>query len=249
MSEQHGKSWLLGVAVATLAAISLSGCGIGSARDPELQLEVEKLERQRAELQAQLGQSQVEIKQLEEQIRALSGLPKDGRDNPYPLKSIKITRYTNFYDKDEDGRKEKLIVYVEPVDVEGDTLKAAGTAHVQLWNLNKPSDQALLGQWEVQPGELRKLWFETASCGSRRWSARATGSPSTPRPAPRSSASRSRSRSTSPTTSPARYSETSTSSSPAARQRQAPAWRWWICLLRVVLYEPQALRHRQVLRT
>ncbi len=161
MSEQHGKSWLLGVAVATLAAISLSGCGIGSARDPELQLEVEKLERQRAELQAQLDQSQVEIKQLEEQIRALSGLPKDGRDNPYPLKSIKITRYTNFYDKDEDGRKEKLIVYVEPVDVEGDTLKAAGTAHVQLWNLNKPSDQALLGQWEVQPGELRKLWFET----------------------------------------------------------------------------------------
>jgi len=161
MSERHGKSWLLGVAMATLAAISLSGCGIGAARDPELQLEVEKLERQRAELQTELDQSQVEIKQLEEQIQALSGLPKDERDNPYPLKSIKITRYTNFYDKDEDGRKEKLVVYVEPIDAEGDTLKAAGTAHVQLWNLNKPTDQALLGQWEIQPSELRKLWAKT----------------------------------------------------------------------------------------
>ncbi|MBN2131555.1 MAG: hypothetical protein JW741_18795 [Sedimentisphaerales bacterium] len=161
MSERHGKSWLLGVAVATLAAVSLSGCGIGDARDPEILLEVERLEGERAALQSELGQCQVEIKQLEEQIQALSGLPENGRENPYPLKGINITRYTNFYDKDEDGRKEKLIVYVEPVDVEDDTLKATGTAHVQLWNLNKPTDQALLGQWEIQPDALRKLWFKT----------------------------------------------------------------------------------------
>ena len=161
MSERHGKSWLLGVAVATLAAVSLSGCGLGEARDPEILLEVERLEGERAALQTELGQCQVEIKQLEEQIQALSGLPKNGRENPYPLKGINVTRYTNFYDKDEDGRKEKLIVYVEPVDTEGDTLKAAGTVDVQLWNLNKPSDQALLGQWEIPPGELRKLWSKT----------------------------------------------------------------------------------------
>jgi len=155
------KSWLLGVAVVTLAAVSLSGCGIGEARDPEIQLELEKLQREHAELQTSLGQSQVEIKQLEEQIETLSALPAGRGDNPYPLERINITRYTNFYDKDEDGRKEKLIVYVEPIDPEGDAVKIAGAVHVQLWNLNKPSDEALLNQWQVPPEKLRELWFDT----------------------------------------------------------------------------------------
>jgi len=32
---------------------------------------------------------------------------------------------------------------------------------VQLWDLNKTNGQALLGQWKVEPDELKKLWFAT----------------------------------------------------------------------------------------
>ena len=40
-----------------------------------------------------------------------------------------------------------------------DIVKAAGTAHVQLWNLEDPNGQALLGQWQVRPAELHKCWI------------------------------------------------------------------------------------------
>ncbi len=45
--------------------------------------------------------------------------------------------------------------------------KAAGVVAIQLWNLNKPSEQALLGQWQVQPQELHDLWFRSLVTGYR----------------------------------------------------------------------------------
>lgn len=162
MSGQCGTNWLVGVAALALMAVLFSGCGVGEGLKDPLELKVEQLQRENADLTSSLEQSRAENKRLEEQIEALVALPEGRRqDNPYRLDRIHITRFTNFYDKNGDGRKEKLIVYVEPIDPEGDSVKAAGTVHVQLWNLNKPSDEALLGQWQVQADELRKLWFDT----------------------------------------------------------------------------------------
>jgi hypothetical protein len=73
----------------------------------------------------------------------------------YTLQSIKIHRYSGFYDKDEDGKKEKLIVYVQPIDRQGDIIKAPGAVDVQFegW------DGKRLGRWHVRENELKKLCF------------------------------------------------------------------------------------------
>jgi hypothetical protein len=95
-------------------------------------------------------------------VQTLSGLPEDVRlESLYSLESVKIGRYTGFYDKDKDGKNEKLIVYIRPIDEEGDEVKASGAVDVQLWNLNKADSEALLGEWRVQPDELKKLWYAT----------------------------------------------------------------------------------------
>jgi hypothetical protein len=47
------------------------------------------------------------------------------------------------------------------MDDTGDPIKAAGAMEVQLWDLNKPSGDALLGKWSVEPSELKKLWFDS----------------------------------------------------------------------------------------
>ncbi len=125
-----------------------------------LELRVRDLQREKAQLAAQLEQREVEIEQLKRQIEALAALPQENRENVYALQAVRITRYTGFYDKDEDGRREKLIVYVQPIDRDGNVFKAAGIVSVQLWDLNNPSAQALLGQWQIGPAELHKLWFD-----------------------------------------------------------------------------------------
>jgi len=132
-----------------------TGCESPGSSKAELTEQIETL-KDEAE------QCKDENKQLKKRIQVLSGLPEQVRPkNVYDLKKIKITKYTNLYDKDEDGKKEKLIVYIQPIDRDGDVIKAAGAVDVQLWDLNREDGQAMLGQWHVEPDELRELWFAT----------------------------------------------------------------------------------------
>lgn len=144
-----------------LAAILLTGCQDTRQAD-SLAAQVEQLTQEKTQLRQQIEQSEAQNKQLKEQVQVLAALPQEVKlENLRSLESIKIGRYSGFYDKDKDGRAEKLIVYVQPLDEEGDKIKAAGDVDVQLWDLSKSESSALLGQWHVAPGELKKLWFDT----------------------------------------------------------------------------------------
>jgi len=174
---------------ATSFLLFLAGCGIGTERKTPEELRAEKLQQEKASLKGDVEQHRVQIEQLRAQIRELSALKdkpnnpyeltslrqirelsalKDKPNNPYELPSLRIAKISNFFDKDRDGIQETLVVYVQPIDTEGDVVKAAGTVSVQLWNLNNPNGQALLGQWKVEPAELRKLWFNSLAITSYR---------------------------------------------------------------------------------
>jgi hypothetical protein len=131
-------------------------------------MKVRHLEREKAEQAGQLEQCRVQAEQLKAQIQALSALPEGEKKNLYALKAVRIVRLTNFHDEDKDGKREKLIVYLEPIDQDGDAFKAAGAVNVQLWDLNEPAAQALLGQWQIAPRELHKLWFNALITASYR---------------------------------------------------------------------------------
>jgi len=123
---------------------------------------VKTLKQENAELKSQIEQSKSETEQLKSQVDVLSKLPSEARiEDLYDLQKIRITRYTNLYDKDKDGKKEKLIVYIQPVDEQGDIVKATGAVDVELWDLNKEDGQAQLSSWHVTPGELKALWCAT----------------------------------------------------------------------------------------
>lgn len=145
--------------------IILAGCllaavtGCENAERSPLIEQIDTLRLEKTELTRQIEQTQSENKQLRKQIEVLSGLPQDKFESLCKVQRIKLTKYTNLYDKDEDGRKDKLIVYIQPVDEDGDTIKAAGAVDVQLWDLNKKDDKALLGEWHIKPRELKKLWL------------------------------------------------------------------------------------------
>lgn len=155
-------AWYAPYGMAALALLLLGGCGIGSERMSPLEMKARDLEREKVQLAGQLEQSQVEAEQLKAQIQTLAALPASKPENLfYALDAVKISRLTDFYDKNEDGKRDKLIVYLQPVDRAGDAIKAAGTVSIQLWNLNNAGGQVLLGQWQVPTEELFKLWFNT----------------------------------------------------------------------------------------
>jgi hypothetical protein len=136
-----------------------AGCENGGSSPTE---QIQTLKQEKKQLARQIEQSKAENEQLQKQVQVLADLPPEVRlESLYDLQKIKITRYTNLYDKDKDGEKEKLIVYIQPMDAEGDIVKASGAVDVQLWDLDRENGEALLGQWQVKPEELKKLWFAT----------------------------------------------------------------------------------------
>ncbi len=145
----------------TCAAVLLLAAGCETNSGPTPAERIQALGQEKRQLQKQLEQSKSQNQQLKKQVQVISGLPEGKFEGLYELKKIKLTRYTNLYDKDKDGRKEKLIVYIQPIDTENNKIKAGGTVDVQLWDLNKKGDEALLGEWHVGPDELKKLWFDT----------------------------------------------------------------------------------------
>jgi hypothetical protein len=115
--------------------------------------------QEQSRLRDNLTQANSENAQLKQQAQTLSGLPEDVRlDSLYRLQTVRIHRYTSLLDENKDGKMDHLVVYLQPIDEQGDVIKAAGAVNVQLWDLNKPSGQALLGQWNVGPEELKKRW-------------------------------------------------------------------------------------------
>ena len=144
-----------------LFLLLVTGCATPDDKESPA-VKIEQLTQENKQFQEQIEQSNSENKQLKDQIQVLSGLPDNVRlENLNRLKTVKIGRYTGFFDKDDDGKKEKLIVYIQPVDEQGDTIKVTGDVDVQLWDLNKTNGQAMLRQWKVEASELKDLWFAT----------------------------------------------------------------------------------------
>ncbi len=137
------------------------GCQEGSQDRPAVE-RVFELEQRSRHLSEKLNECRDENERLREQVDTLSGLSAELKTKDLvTVQTVKLHRFTNLYDRDEDGKKEKLIVYIRPMDEQGDIIKAGGCVEVQLWNLEGKAQEALIGEWEVGSDELKDLWFNT----------------------------------------------------------------------------------------
>jgi hypothetical protein len=138
----------------------VAGCESSQTPKNPLAEQVETLTRDKREMMRQIEQLESENKGLQKQIKTLHGLPDDtSLKEIYEVKSVRITKYTNLFDKDNDGKMETLIVYIQPVDQEGDIIKIPGDVHVQLLDLDKEKDPVVLGKWHLTPVQMKKLWL------------------------------------------------------------------------------------------
>ena len=140
-------------------AITVAGC---SKESQPLWDQIKTLGQEKTTLKLRVEELEQQNKDMSERIDSLSAIDADKRVEGFAaVGRIELGKRSGLFDKDGDGTKEKLVAYVRPFDETGDTVKAAGSVEIQLWDLNKDDDQAFLGQWRVEPAELKKIWFAT----------------------------------------------------------------------------------------
>ena len=138
----------------------ITGCKSPGSKKSLLADQIVKLTQEKRELIRQVEQAELENQELKNRIKGFQSFGDDVKlGDIYELQSVNIGRYTGFYDKDKDGKKETLIVYIQPIDKDGDVVKAAGMVDVQLLDLNIKDGPTEIGRWQVKPTELGKSWY------------------------------------------------------------------------------------------
>ena len=139
-----------------------AACGCQDQSQVSLWDQIKQLGQEKVTLREQNEKLQSENEELKQQIQTLSAIdPRIRAEAVAAMKKIEIGKRSGLFDKDSDGIKEKLIVYVRPSDETGDTVKTPGSVEVQLWDLNNESDEAMLASWQLGPEEIKTLWAST----------------------------------------------------------------------------------------
>ena len=158
MASRHPKRKLARTLV-LLSVLPLLGCGSPPSGDGSSE-RIARLQKERLELQREIERLEQLTERLQGQVDTLAGLPEAVEKNYlYHLKQVKLSKYTGLYDQSGDNVADTLRVYLRPVDQDGDIVKAAGLVDVQLWNLEGSAQDAMIGQWRVEPPALRALWY------------------------------------------------------------------------------------------
>jgi hypothetical protein len=150
-----------------LTGLLLSGVifcgGCGGSQNKSLWQQIKSLGGEKDVLAGRVEKLEQENEQLLRQVKTLQMLDPNDRIMAIDvLKKIALGHRSGLYDKNNDGKKETLMVYIEPTDSAGDRVKAAGRVDVQLWNLNaKDPHNAFLKQWTVEPEKLKTCWVAT----------------------------------------------------------------------------------------
>lgn len=134
----------------------IAGC---SSKTQQPWESLKKCAQKNTELSLQVQTLEAENTQLTEQVNTLSKLDAKARlETLATLDKIRVGKRTGFYDKDNDGAYETLVVYLEPRDTAQDTVKAVGKVKIELWDLNTASDDIKPAEWVIEPAELHTLW-------------------------------------------------------------------------------------------
>jgi hypothetical protein len=139
------------------AALAASGCN-GAAQVGDLSGE---LRQARADLEAcrkRQADLSAALSEKEEVVSRLRGLGEKRLEKLHHVARIELGRYTGGVDMDGRFGDDAVKVYLHPVDRDGSTIKAAGEATVQLYDLAAPAGEQLLGEYKWPAEELSRQW-------------------------------------------------------------------------------------------
>ena len=144
---------------ASLLSLILLAAGCRPPPPRDLQIEVRRLRRELDDARNKLAAQQAAIDELSRQLQVARGLSDQDLQRIYYPDRIVLERLTGGEDFDGKPGDDGVVVFVRPIDREGDPIKVAGRLRVELYDLTAPTGQKLIGACEFGPDALAKLWY------------------------------------------------------------------------------------------
>ena len=142
------------------ASLWISGCGGSPSKaNIELRKQNQQLQSQIDNLNRRHDADQATIRGLQSRATTVPVLPEDQIDQLFTTAGLKFSNLTGGYRPDPNIPGDTMLkIYVVPIDQSGDKLKAAGTFHVDLFDLALPSNNNI-GSWDFDLNQTKADWY------------------------------------------------------------------------------------------
>jgi hypothetical protein len=135
------------------------GCRGPSQANIELRKENQNLSTTIGQLQRRHEADLATISALQNKSGTVPMLPEDRLAELFTTSGIRLAKSTGGFHDDPNAAADTMIkVFVVPIDQEGDPLKAAGSFHIELFDLSLPKDNRI-GMWDFDNKAARQLWY------------------------------------------------------------------------------------------
>jgi len=148
-------------ALAILAGLTLAGCSSSPNKaNIELRKQNQQLQAQIDELNRRHDADRAASRGLQAGATTVPVLPQDQLDELFTAAGLKFGTLTGGYHPDPNQSADTMLkIYVVPIDQQGDRLKAAGSFHVELFDLALNSDTRI-GTWDFDLPTAKSDWYD-----------------------------------------------------------------------------------------
>lgn len=146
-------------AVAFFSLALFGACNGGGGADSRV-TQIQLLEDRVLEQTRQLQRKDEELSEQARIITELRGLNGDERlARLVRVDRIELERLSGGYDENRDGVDEGVVAYLRLRDVDGDSIKAAGSVVLEAYDLAAPQGEQLVARAELDVDATRAAWF------------------------------------------------------------------------------------------
>ncbi len=149
--------------VALTLGAALAACSAGCRSNDKVESQLRARESDVHTLKGELGRAEFHNGLLVRELQATRGLPGpfgvvERPSEPYPVRSLRLGRGTRGKPSDAVGGDDALEVMVEPVDTDGQVIKAPGRLHVEVQEVSTEGIKSLLATYDIPADQLRRNW-------------------------------------------------------------------------------------------
>jgi hypothetical protein len=142
-------------------ALMVVGCNTVSGEEyGRVQRELINTQEQVQKLQAQVAAKQQAIDMMKNrEVAGAPGVtPKKLEELEVPVR-IDLERLSGGYNDDGQPGDDGIVLYIQPIDRNGDVIKAAGSIKVTLLDLANSPDQYIIDECQFDVKKTRELWY------------------------------------------------------------------------------------------
>lgn len=140
--------------------ILMGGCPSSGGGGTSDRTRIQELSDQVATQSRTIEMQREQIDDLSTRLQRVQAMSPNQKLDLLPhVTSVRLATLSGGYDDNHDGIDDGIVLYISPVDQEGDVIKAAASVQVRLLDLSAQGDGQAVGQTSLDANQMKPLWF------------------------------------------------------------------------------------------